>query len=303
MQKFQFEKLDSFLNANGEQTTAFCLKALEKSKGITIGNTLRRVLLTDLKGTAITAIRVHGTNHEYDTIPGVREDILELILNLKQIKFEGILDEPYFCTLDIKGASLVTAADIEIKSGLRIINPNQYIVTVSEGSIFKLEFQIESGCGYRVVTDEINRDSGCFLNIDAVFTPVKNVSYDVFDSYNFDEKEVEDLHLEITTDGSLTPSEALLDSSQNLGQLFSSLDVCESGVLESPEEFSSREIFIEELQLSVRAYNCLKRAGIRTIEDLMQFSVKELKEIKNFGQKSANEVIQKLEDRFDIRLN
>nr|YP_003002205.1 DNA-directed RNA polymerase alpha chain [Aureoumbra lagunensis]ACS36917.1 DNA-directed RNA polymerase alpha chain [Aureoumbra lagunensis] len=303
MEQFQFEKMDSFSNENGEKTTRFCLAGLEQSQGITIGNALRRVLLTDLMGTAITAVRIYGVNHEYGTIPGVREDVLEILLNLKQIKFHGTCSDPVLITLEIEGPYLLTAVDITVPSNLNVINTKQYIATISEQTKLKLELQIESGCGYRLVTDELHRDSGTFLNIDAIFTPVKNVSYKVLDLYRFDEKLLEDLVLEITTDGSLNPKDALIQAANILQNMFGSLTVGEPKALKQTTTISSRQILIEELQLSVRAYNCLKRANIRTIDDLTQYSIKELKELKNFGQKSANEVIQKLQDRFDIRLN
>ena len=303
MEKCQFEKMESFSNENGEQTTRFCLAGLEQSQATTIGNALRRVLLTDLMGTAITAVRIYGINHEYGTIPGVREDVLEILLNLKQIKFHGVCLEPCFTTLEIGGPYLLTAVDITVPSDLKVINKKQYIATISEQTKLKLELQIESGRGYRLVTDELHRDFEPFLNIDAIFTPVKNVSYKVLDLYRFDEKLLEDLVLEITTDGSLNPKDALIEAAKILQNTFGSLTVGEPKALKPTTIISSRQILIEELQLSVRAYNCLKRANIRTIDDLTQYSIKELKEIKNFGQKSANEVIQKLQDRFDIRLN
>lgn len=303
MEQFQFEKLESFSNENGEQTTRFCLKELEQSQGITIGNALRRALNHDLVGTGITAVHIYGINHEYGTIPGVREDVLEILLNLKQIKFQGFCSEPFFVTVELKGPTLFTAFDIPVLSDLIIINKKQYIATISEQASLKLELQIESGKGYRQVTDTLQSESGNFLNIDTNFNPVKNSSYQILDSYRFDEKILEDLELEITTDGSVTPKDALIQASKNLQEIFGSLTVCEPKILQLVQMPSSREILIEELHLSVRAYNCLKRVNISTIDDLMQYSIKELREIKNFGQKSANEVIQKLQDRFDIRLN
>lgn len=303
MKHYNFEKLNSFSNKKGEQTTRFCLKNLEQSHGITIANPLRRILLTELEGTAITAFRIKGLSHEYGILAGMREDILELLLNFKQVKFKGILEEPFYVKLNITGPRLITAKDIPLMKGLNVINSTQYIATISEQCNFQLELKIESGKGYRLLTDDIERQSGNFLNIDAAFTPVKNVTYQLIDKVSFTEKIVEDLELEITTDGSLTPNEALFRSAQILQNLFGSLTVYEPKVSKSIEIDKSVEISIEELQLSMRAYNCLFNAKIRTIEQLSKQSIKELRQIKNFGQKSANEVVQKLKDKFGICLN
>jgi DNA-directed RNA polymerase subunit alpha len=203
--------------------------------------------------------------------------------------------------LNIKGPRLVTAADIPVPKGVNVINSHQYIATVAAQSELKLELKIESGKGYCNLNGDGLQDG--FWNVDAVFTPVKNVNYKILDSYCFDSKVVEDLELEITTDGSVTPTDALLNSAKVLQNLFGSIVVSKPKIAHKVPRKSSRNIFIEELQLSARAYNCLNKMDIKTIEDLMQYSLKELKEIKNFGQKSVDEVIKKLKDQFDIHLN
>jgi DNA-directed RNA polymerase subunit alpha len=305
MQQFQFEKVDSCSNDLGEQTGRFRLQGLAQGQGLTIGNTLRRVLLTELEGTAITAVRIKGINNEFATIPGVREDILEILLNLKQIKFQGLLETAFLTSIGLKGPQLVTADHLVLPSTLNILNPNHYIATISEQTNLELELKVESGTGYLVLNEDSQSRSNDFLNIDVIFTPVKNVNYEIRDSYKVDEKITEILDLEITTDGSITPLEALNKSSRILQALFGGLIIDESknNVSSVPKIEIELDILIEELQLSVRAYNCLKRVNILTIGDLVEYSVKELKEIKNFGQKSANEVIKKLQDRFDINLS
>ena len=305
MQQFQFEKVESYSNDLGEQSSKFRLKDLTQGQGLTIGNTLRRVLLTELEGTAITAVRINGVNNEFATIPGVREDVLEILLNLKQIKFKGLLETPFITRILIQGPQLVTATNISLPSGLNLINPNQYIAAISEQTNFEIELKIESGTGYNF-TDEGSRITPeDFLSLDSIFTPVKNVNYQITDSYKIDEKITEILDLEIITNGSIAPNDALNKASLLLQTLFGSLVIDESQANTVPPEKTENElgILIEELQLSVRAYNCLKRVNIKTIADLVQYSVKELKEIKNFGQKSANEVVEKLHDRFDICLS
>ena len=305
MQQFQFEKVESCSNDLGEQTSRFRLQGLAQGQGLTIGNTLRRVLLTELEGTAITAVRIKGINNEFATIPGVREDILEILLNLKQIKFQGLLETAFLTSIELKGPQLVTADHLVLPSTLNILNPNHYIATISEQTNLEFELKIESGTGYLVLNEDSQSRSNDFLNIDVLFTPVKNVNYEIRDSYKVDEKITEILDLEITTDGSITPLEALNKSSQILQALFGGLIIDESknNVSSVPKIETELDILIEELQLSVRAYNCLKRVNILTIADLVEYSVKELKEIKNFGQKSANEVVKKLQDRFDISLS
>jgi len=305
MQQFQFEKVESYSNDLGEQTSRFRLQGLAQGQGLTIGNTLRRVLLTELEGTAITAVRIKGINNEFATIPGIREDVLEILLNLKQIKFQGLLETPFLTNISIQGPQLVAATNIVLPPSLSLLNPNHYIATISDQINFELELQIESSTGYRALDDDLQVGSNDFLNIDALFTPVKNVNYEIRDSYKVDEKITEILDFEIVTDGSITPLEALNKSAQILQTLFGALIINESNSNDAdvPEVETELDILIEELQLSVRAYNCLKRVNIRTIADLVQYSVKELKEIKNFGQKSANEVVQKLHDRFDICLS
>jgi len=305
MQQFQFEKVESYSNDLGEQTSRFRLQGLAQGQGLTIGNTLRRVLLTELEGTAITAVRIKGINNEFATIPGIREDVLEILLNLKQIKFQGLLETPFLTNISIQGPQLVAATNIVLPPSLSLLNPNHYIATISDQINFELELQIESSTGYRALDDDLQVGSNDFLNIDALFTPVKNVNYEIRDSYKVDEKITEILDFEIVTDGSITPFEALNKSAQILQTLFGALIINESNSNDAdvPEVETELDILIEELQLSVRAYNCLKRVNIRTIADLVQYSVKELKEIKNFGQKSANEVVQKLHDRFDICLS
>jgi DNA-directed RNA polymerase subunit alpha len=303
MKQFQFEKIESHSNQLGEQTTQFRLSALAIGQALTIGNTLRRVLLTELQGTAITGVRLNGVNSEFATITGVREDVLELLLNLKQIKFKGLLTKPLFTRVEIHGPKLVSANCFILPDELSVLNSKQYIATISENVCLEFELKIESGCGYHIIDENLEQSSVDFLNIDSVFTPVKNVNYQVKDSYQLDEKLTENLDLLITTNGSITPNEALNEATAILETLFGSIGIDESTVLVEPKKEVNLNILIEELQLSVRAYNCLKRVHIETIADLIQYSVKELKEIKNFGQKSANEVIAKLQDRFDIYLS
>jgi DNA-directed RNA polymerase subunit alpha len=303
MLQLQFDKLESSSTDLGEQTTRFVLNELVPGRGLTIGNALRRVLLSELEGTAITSVKVQGINSEFSIIPGVREDVLELMLNLKQIKFRGFLETPFFTRLILSGPSIVSANNITLPPELQILDSSQYIANVSKNTTFELELKIESGSGYNCVDEKLMDSSLDFLHIDSIFTPIKTVNFDIKDSYQIGEKRTEALNLEITTNGSISPSEALNKAAFILQNLFSSLIIEESNVTIPPEKDTTLDISIEELELSVRSYNCLKAANIQTLDELIDYSVKDLKKIKNLGKKSVTEVVEKLHDRFGIRLN
>jgi DNA-directed RNA polymerase subunit alpha len=303
MLQLQFDKLESSSTDLGEQTTRFVLNELVPGRGLTIGNALRRVLLSELEGTAITSVKVQGLNSEFSIIPGVREDVLELMLNLKQIKFRGFLETPFFTRLILSGPSIVSASNITLPPELQILDSSQYIANVSKNTTFELELKIESGSGYNCLDEKLMGSSLDFLHIDTIFTPIKTVNFDIEASYQIGEKRTEALNLIITTNGSTSPSEALNKASLILQNLFSSLIIEESDVTLLPEKDTTVDISIEELELSVRSYNCLKAANIQTLDELIDYSVKDLKKIKNLGKKSVTEVVEKLHDRFGIRLN
>jgi DNA-directed RNA polymerase subunit alpha len=303
MIQFQFDKIESCSTELGEQTTRFLLKDLVPGQGLTIGNAIRRVLLSELKGTAITAVKIHGINSEFSVIPGVREDVLELILNLKQIKFIGLIEAPFVLQLKIHGPGLITASNIRLPQELQVLNSSQYIATVSKQLDLELELRIESGRGYNHIDENSFDYTNDFLHIDSIFTPIKTVNFDIKDSYKIGEKRTEALELVITTNGSILPNDALNQATQILQNLFSSLIVDEAKLVSIPETEDPLDILIEELELSVRAYNCLKAANIQKLADLIEYSIKDLKKIKNFGKKSAIEVVEKLHDRFGICLN
>jgi DNA-directed RNA polymerase subunit alpha len=319
--QFQIECVESKTEANQSQYSKFVLEALDRGQGTTIGNALRRVLLSNLEGTAITAVRVAGlirdekertgvrsgtVNHEFATLIGVRQDVLELLLNMKEVKLRSYTAQPQIGRLNVTGPAEVTTADFELPSEVEVVDPNQYVATVAEGGKLEMEFRIERGKGYRSV-DKF-REQGLamdLLQIDAVFMPVTLVNYTVEDVRIDGAVEKDRLILEIWTNGSLTPQEALSDSAKMLVDLLNPLkDISlESFQPDYPdEEDPSNQIPIEELNLSVRAYNCLKRAQINSVSDLMGYTQEDLLEIKNFGLKSAEEVIEALEKRLGIKL-
>jgi len=288
------------------QYSKFVLEPLERGQGITAGNALRRVLLSNLEGTAVTATRIAGVTHEFATIPGVREDVLEILLNLKELVFRSYSPGPHIARLAATGPVTLTAGDFNVPSEVEVIDPSQYVATLAEGAKLEMEIRIERGTGYRIVDLEKEDVSSLdFLQIDAVFMPVSKVKYTVEET-RLDEGESKDrLILEITTNGSVKPDEALSQAATVLVELFhplGDLNIQPSQEEQEEEEDPNGQIPIEELQLSVRAYNCLKRAQINSVADLLDYTHEDLLEIKNFGQKSAEEVVEALHDRLGITL-
>lgn len=307
MAQFQIECVENKTdNKDQSQYSKFVLEHLERGQGTTVGNALRRVLLSNLEGAAVTAIRIAGVNHEFATIPGVREDVLEIMLNMKQIVLKSHTNQQSIGRLSVSTAGSVTASQFDLPSEVEVVNPNQYVATLAEGAKLEMEFRIEKGKGYRAVERGKDESSSLdFLQIDAVFMPVTKVNYTVEDAQVDGSSPRDRLILEIWTNGSIKPEEALSQSATILVDLFNPLkDLTLETIQEEypQDEDPTSQIPIEELQLSVRAYNCLKRAQINSVSDLLDYSQEDLLEIKNFGQKSAEEVIEALKDRLGITL-
>ena len=288
----------------------FLINSLKPGQGITIGNQLRRVLLNDLGGVAISAVRIAGVSHEFSTIPGVREDILEILLNLKGIVLRSKTETPQFGRLKIQGPAVVTADLIQLPSNVEIVNPTQYIMTISTSNILEIEFKFEYGTGYKLASQTFLEENENYLQLDAIFMPVQKVDFKVENVYDNANTITERVFLDIWTNGSISPNDALISASQITIDLFTLLienkDKTEQNKLESKTRSISIEpytnIAIEELQLSVRAYNCLKKAQINTVGDLLQYSPEKLQELKNFGRKSADEVFSTLKNKLGIIL-
>nr|YP_009296131.1 DNA-directed RNA polymerase alpha subunit [Schizymenia dubyi]AOM65066.1 DNA-directed RNA polymerase alpha subunit [Schizymenia dubyi] len=305
MTHFQIECIESKTEGTREKYGHFVLEPLKQGQGITVGNSLRRTILSDLQGTAIVAVRIAGINHEFSTITGVREDVLEILLNLKEVVLRSHSKEPQIGRIRIQGPAVVTSGLFELPPEVKVIDPKQYIATVCNNTIFEMEFRIEQGYGYRLVDKGIDKKSIDFLQIDAVFMPATKFNYIV------EEKRInptliqEKLSIEVWTNGSLSPQEAISQGANILTNLFHPLtNIDFQPIKNNPKQNQQQvhQVLIEELQLSVRAYNCLKRAQINSISDLLDYSQEELLEIKNFGQKSAEEVIEALKDRLGINL-
>jgi DNA-directed RNA polymerase subunit alpha len=296
---YQIDRIEHQVVEDRSQTGTFLIGPLDRGQATNLGNALRRVLIGSLEGSAITAVRISGVNHEYATVPGVREDVLDILLNCKQISVNSRNRELEIGRLVVNGPATVTAADLQFSSQVQVIDGGRLIATVAEGHSLEMEVHVERGVGYRPVNRHSEDTSAIdLLQIDAVFKPVRRVNYTV------DETAVgeggsarERLRLEIETNGSVTPDDAMAQAANQLIALFqplASLTLVEEPGIE-PEPSAETQIPLEELNLSVRAYNCLKRAQVNSVSDLMGFSYEDLLEIKNFGSKSADEVIEALE--------
>ncbi len=287
----------------------FVVQPLERGYGVTIGNALRRVLLSSLPGVAITAVRIDGVQHEFSTIPGVTEDVAEIILNLKGVRFKAKDTTDANIRLSLKGPHVWTARDIgEATSHYEVLNPDHYIATLGEGAEVNLELRMGRGRGY--VPAEENKlpdDPIGVIAIDAIFTPIKNVRYTIKPTRVGQKIEYERLELEITTDGSISPEEALVQAATILRDHINLFITMES---EPQPEVKKKEVDaevqrirellaqpVDELDLSVRAQNCLKAANIRTIGDLVRRQESEMLKFRNFGRKSLQELIAVLEER------
>jgi DNA-directed RNA polymerase subunit alpha len=286
----------------------FLINSLRPGQGITIGNQLRRVLLGDLGGVVISAVRIAGITHEFSTIPGVREDILEILLNLKGIVFKSQIQDIQFGRLKIQGPNVVTANLIQLPPNLEIVNPNHYIATISTSNILEIEFKFEYGIGYKLASQTFSDEADNYLQLDTIFMPVQKVDFKIENVYDTANNITEQVVLDIWTNGSISPNDALDSAAQIIIDLFTLLinnkDTNDNNQLERQTRSVSIEpytnIAIEELQLSVRAYNCLKKAQINTVGDLLEYSPEKLQELKNFGRKSADEVFSTLKNKLGI---
>ncbi|HSA06060.1 MAG TPA: DNA-directed RNA polymerase subunit alpha [Candidatus Gastranaerophilales bacterium] len=284
----------------------FIIEPLERGYGTTIGNSLRRVLLSSLEGAAVTAARIEGVTHEYTTIPGISEDVTDLLLNIKGLVVKSESPEPQNLRIDVDKPGPVYAGDIQLPSGVKIINPDWIICNISDGGSLHADIIVETGKGY-ITTDNMHSFQASksidMLPIDAVFMPIKKVSYKVENTRVGEVTDFDKLILEVWSNGSMEVNNALSQASNLLIEHFLPIanltgQVSLAGPQPSVEEEEPKEqtptIGIEELDLSVRAYNCLKRASINSLEELLLKSEHDLLHIKNFGKKSSDEVIERL---------
>ena len=281
----------------------FVCEPLERGYGVTIGNSLRRILLSSLPGCALTSVKINGVLHEFSSIPNVVEDVPEIIVNLKNVRLKFAEEEEKVLRLDFNGEGEVTAGDIQTDGTVEILNPDLHIATVSEGGHLVMELTANRGRGY--VPSDKNKTPDqdiSVLPIDSIYTPVKKVNYQIENTRVGQMVDLDRLVIEVWTDGSLKPYEALSLAAKILtGHLELFIDLSEATkntkiMIEKEENKKERilEKSIEELELSVRSFNCLKRAGISTVEDLANNTESDMMKVRNLGKKSLDEVVAKL---------
>jgi len=285
----------------------FIIEPLEKGYGVTLGNSLRRTLLSSMWGAAATAIRIEGITHEFDTIPGVKEDVIEIILNIKELVVKIFAEEPQILKLKAKGKKTLTAADITPNINVEILNPDLKIATLNSNAKLDMEIVIGKGMGYLLAEkNKISNQSVDTIFVDSFFSPITKVRYDVETASLSQFSNYDKLTLEIFTNKSILPDEALSKSANILIKYlkvftkFSPEDVELEGELISKEEKEKSEKekilnkTIEELDFSVRSYNCLKKSNVNTLKDLVNYSPMEVIKIKNLGKKSLDEIKEKI---------
>ena len=292
------------IDENG-QYGKFVVEPLERGYGTTLGNCMRRILLSSLPGAALTSVKIDGILHEFSTIPGVKEDVIEIILNLKRLAIRVNGDEDRRAIINAVGPKVVTAADIIVDADTEIFNPDLHIATLAENAALVMEMNVATGKGY--VPAEMNKNESTPISVipvDSIFTPVKKVNFSVDNTRVGQITDYDRLTLEIWTDGSITPEESVSIGAKIIQEhleLFMGLGNDMDGVkfmTEKEEDSKAAELAkpIEDLELSVRSFNCLKRAGIDTVEELIQYTEEDMMKVRNLGMKSLVEVKNKLNE-------
>ena len=301
----EFEKPNiKCLEADDENNYAkFVCEPLERGYGITIGNSLRRILLSSLPGSAITSVKIEGVLHEFTTVPNVVEDVPEIIINLKNVRLKLDKNEEKTLRINFDGPGEVTAGDIETDGSVEVLNPDLHIATVSEGGHLVIELTADMGRGYNTAEKNKKQEQAIgVLPIDSIYTPVKKVNYSVENTRVGQMVDYDKLTIEVWTDGSLKPYEALSIAAKVMtGHLELFIDLSETAkntqVMVEKEESKKEKVLemsIEDLELSVRSFNCLKRAAISTVEDLTNKTEADMMKVRNLGKKSLDEVTNKL---------
>ena len=285
----------------------FVVEPLERGYGITLGNSLRRIMLSSLPGSAVSQVKVEGVLHEFSSIPGVKEDVTEIIMNIKNlaIKNNSESNEPKIAVIDFEGEGVVKASDIRVDSDIEIMNPNQVIATMSSGKLY-MELTITNGRGYVSADKNKNEELPIgVIAIDSIYTPVERVNVTVENTRVGQITDYDKLTLDVSTNGTLTPDEAVSLAAKVLNEhLTLFIDLSDAGtnveVLSKKDAKSSSDdildMSIDELELSGRSFNCLKRAGINSVQELVAKTPDEMMKVRNLGKKSLDEVLAKLKD-------
>ena len=286
----------------GNNRTKFVIEPLEPGFGLTLGNTMRRALLSRVPGVAVTGIKIDGVNHEFTSIPGVVEDVLDLLLNLKRLVLKVEDQENHTLTVKAKGSGDVLAAQIQCPAGVEVVNTDLKVCTLSDGATLDMEVSIAHGVGYRLADKNKTSDSS-FIPIDSIFSPIVSVSYGVSPTQVGQVTDDDKLTLDVETDGSIEPSEAISSVGKTLGELWKLFADIDEGVgLELGEltisEGSSPDLSlsVDALDLSERPRNCLGRENITTVGQILEYTEDDLLNLTNFGQKSLDELVAKLDE-------
>jgi len=296
-------KIECIISSEDNTYGKFVVEPLERGYGITLGNSLRRILLSSLPGVAVTSIKIDGVLHEFSTIPGVVEDVTEIILNIKELSLNLHSEGTKVVYIDADGEGEIKASDIKVDSDVEILNPDHKIATLNGESRLYMELTLEKGRGY--VSAERNKHVGQpigVIPIDSIFTPVRKVNYTVENTRVGQVTDYDKLTLEVWTNGSIKPDEAISLGakimSEHLNLFIDLSDNAKNAEIMVEKEENKKEkvleMTIEELDLSVRSYNCLKRAGINTVEDLTNRTEADMMKVRNLGRKSLEEVLNKL---------
>lgn len=295
---------------SSESFAQFEIEPLQRGYGVTLGNALRRVLLSSLPGAAVTAVQIDGIKHEFSSIPHIREDVTEFVLNLKKVRFKSYTDGPVHVLLEAQGEGPITAADIRVTDQVDIVNPEQRLATIDSSSgRLTAELVIEKGTGYRDISDITEELPIGQIPVDGIFSPVRRVNFTVEHTRVGQMTNYERLLLDLTTDGTITPQEALTQAGAMLMQYFGHVAAFgeeinlpeiaggKAPLSTRPLPSSEYELPIEDLQLSARAQNSLKRAGITKVGQVIGMNMEDLLSIRNFGQKSLDELLDRLRMR------
>ena len=309
MSEIERPKIEILEVSEDECYGKFVCEPLERGYGITLGNSLRRILLSSLVGAAVTSVKIEGVLHEFSSIPGVREDVTDIILNLKELCLKMHCEESKVLRIDVSEEREVTAGDIISYADVEILNPELHLATLDADATLKVEIVVERGRGY-VSADKNKRPDQVIgvIPVDSIFSPIMRVNYSVTDTRVGNVTDYDKLTMEIWTDGSIRPEEAVSKAAtimishlklfQNMGGTLPEDDNMEGTFAETPEDSGSKimEMTIEYLDLSVRSYNCLKRAGINTVAELTQKTEYDMMKVRNLGRKSMEEVKKKLNE-------
>ncbi|GKT03173.1 DNA-directed RNA polymerase subunit alpha [Furfurilactobacillus sp. WILCCON 0119] len=301
----EFEKPNIHKIDESNHYGKFIVEPLERGYGTTLGNSLRRILLSSLPGAAVTSIQIDGVLHEFSTVEGVVEDVTQIILNMKKVSLKMATDEEKGMDIDVKGPAIVTAGDIQTDADVEIMNPDLYICTVADGATFHMHLTANKGRGYVSADENKARQDDMpigVLPIDSIYTPIERVNYQVENTRVGQRDDYDKLTLDVWTDGSITPSEAISLAAKILTEhLTMFVDLTDTAknaeiMVEKEETHKEKmlEMTIEELDLSVRSYNCLKRAGINTVQELTDRTEADMMKVRNLGRKSLEEVKAKL---------